>query len=82
MLKNILILFLISTSLYAVSLKELLNSVEVTNENYQAQQALQQMAKKQYESASKDNFPTLNLIGAYENNSKVLEHEPKDILYG
>ena len=82
MLKNILILFLISTSLYAVSLKELLNSVEVTNENYQAQQALQQMAKKQYESASKDNFPTLNLIGAYENNSKVLEHEPEDILYG
>ena len=82
MLKNILIFFLISTSLYAVSLKELLNSVEVTNENYQAQQALQQMAKKQYESASKDNFPTLNLIGAYENNSKVLEHEPEDILYG
>ena len=82
MLKNILILFLISTSLYAVSLKELLNSIEVTNENYQAQQALQQMAKKQYESASKDNFPTLNLIGAYENNSKVLEHEPEDILYG
>ena len=82
MLKNILIFFLISTSLYAVSLKELLNSIEVTNENYQAQQALQQMAKKQYESASKDNFPTLNLIGAYENNSKVLEHEPEDILYG
>lgn len=82
MLKNILILFLISTSLYAVSLKELLNSVEVTNENYQAQQALQQMAKKQYESASKNDFPTLNLIGAYENNSKVLEHEPEDILYG
>ena len=82
MLKNILIFFLISTSLYAVSLKELLNSVEVTNENYQAQQALQQMAKKQYESASKDNFPTLNLTGAYENNSKVLEHEPEDILYG
>ena len=82
MLKNILIFFLISTSLYAVSLKELLNSVEVTNENYQAQQALQQMAKKQYESASKNDFPTLNLIGAYENNSKVLEHEPEDILYG
>ena len=82
MLKNILIFFLISTSLYAVSLKELLNSIEVTNENYQAQQTLQQMAKKQYESASKDNFPTLNLIGAYENNSKVLEHEPEDILYG
>ncbi|OQA71431.1 MAG: Outer membrane efflux protein [Candidatus Dependentiae bacterium ADurb.Bin246] len=77
-----MIFFLISTSLYAVSLKELLNSIEVTNENYQAQQALQQMAKKQYESASKDNFPTLNLIGAYENNSKVLEHEPEDILYG
>ena len=82
MLKNILIFFLISTSLYAVSLKELLNSVEVTNENYQAQQALQQMAKKQYESASKNDFPILNLIGAYENNSKVLEHEPKDITYG
>ena len=82
MLKNILIFFLISTSLYAVSLKELLNSVEVTNENYQAQQALQQMAKKQYESASKNDFPILNLIGAYENNSKVLEHEPEDILYG
>ena len=82
MLKNILIFFLISTSLYAVSLKELLNSIEVTNENYQAQQALQQMAKKQYESASKNDFPTLNLIGAYENNSKVLEHEPEDILYG
>ena len=66
MLKNILIFFLISTSLYAVSLKELLNSVEVTNENYQAQQALQQMAKKQYESASKDNFPTLNFVSVID----------------
>ncbi len=43
MFKNIFIFFLISTSLYAISLKELLNSVEVTNENYQAQQALQEM---------------------------------------
>ncbi|WNL30390.1 TolC family protein [Aliarcobacter cryaerophilus] len=81
MLKNILIFFLISTSLYAVSLKELLNSVEVTNENYQAQQALQEMSKKQYESATKDNYPTFNLIGAYENNSKVLKTEPEDIAY-
>ncbi|MDK2041503.1 TolC family protein, partial [Aliarcobacter butzleri] len=81
MFKNIFIFFLISTSLYAISLKELLNSVEVTNENYQAQQALQEMSKKQYESATKDNYPTFNLIGAYENNSKVLKTEPEDIAY-
>ncbi|KLE00029.1 TolC family protein [Aliarcobacter butzleri] len=81
MFKNIFIFFLISTSLYAISLKELLNNVEVTNENYQAQQALQEMSKKQYESATKDNYPTFNLIGAYENNSKVLKTEPEDIAY-
>jgi outer membrane protein TolC len=40
------------------------------------------MAKKQYESATKDNYPTFNLIGAYENNSKVLSNEPEDIAYG
>ena len=39
------------------------------------------MAKKQYESATKDNYPTFNLIGAYENNSKVLKTEPEDIAY-
>lgn len=79
MLKNILFIFLFISSLNAISLKELLNSVEVSNENYQAQEALQQMAKKRYESASKDNFPTLNLIGAYENNSKPYQESPKNI---
>jgi outer membrane protein TolC len=81
MLRKMVISIFIVTSLYANSLKELLNSVEVTNENYQAQQALQEMSKKQYESATKDNYPTFNLIGAYENNSKVLETEPEDIAY-
>ena len=82
MLKKIIVLIFIATSLYANSLKELLSNIEVTNENYQAQQALQEMAKKQYESATKDNYPTFNLIGAYENNSKVLSNEPEDIAYG
>ncbi len=82
MLKKTIIFIFIATSLYANSLKELLSSIEVTNENYQAQQALQEMAKKQYESATKDNYPTFNLIGAYENNSKVLSDEPEDIAYG
>lgn len=81
MLKKIIVLIFIATSLYANSLKELLSNIEVTNENYQAQQALQEMAKKQYESATKDNYPTFNLIGAYENNSKVLKTEPEDIAY-
>ncbi|MDK2063250.1 TolC family protein [Aliarcobacter butzleri] len=81
MLKHVIIFICIVTSLYSNSLKRLLNSVEVTNENYQAQQALQEMSKKQYESATKDNYPTFNLIGAYENNSKVLKTEPEDIAY-
>ena len=46
MLKKIIVLIFIATSLYANSLKELLSNIEVTNENYQAQQALQEMAKK------------------------------------
>ena len=78
---NLFIFFLISTSLYAISLKELLNSIE-SNDSYQSKLSYVEKSKKEYESASTHIYPNIDMVGNYENNTKVYTDEAKSNVNG
>lgn len=83
MLKNIFLfsIFISLTQLNAMGLKELLNSVE-SNDSYQSKLAYVEKSKKEYESASTHIYPTIDMVGNYENNSKVYTDEAKSNVNG
>ena len=64
-----------------MGLKELLNSVE-SNDSYQSKLAYVEKSKKEYESASTHIYPTIDMVGNYENNSKVYTDEAKSNVNG
>lgn len=83
MLKNIFLfsIFVSFTQLNAMGLKELLNSIE-SNDSYQSKLSYVEKSKKEYESASTHIYPNIDMVGNYENNTKVYTDEAKSNVNG